>query len=558
MKRFLTLFFAVLPLACAQVKIDAGDVKGTLSEVRLSNAGAADPDFTVVVIPDSQNLTETAEAAAVLNAQIQWAATNKVAQNIKAVVSVGDITNMPDADRMGRAVTAYNLAKVAGIPVVPILGNHDYDGSTPLERDTVGFNTYFGPSYFNGQAYYGTSTYPPATNDNYYVTFVNGATTYLVLALEFYPRAAAVTWARGVIEANPSAYVIITTHAFLNYTGKRAIDGDEYGPDAYGLSADNDAEELHAALVRPYGNVRMVLNGHFLGATAARASDVSTSTGVVAHQLFTNYQTVAAANHYMLILRFQPALGKITASYYSPSLAQDDPANPAVELPITPVPIDGSMAVSKDQFVGRDLRVRGRGFFGEGELSLAAKIATVGRYDTTFTFTGPTGVTFPTAGTLATRAGVEAFTNKSFSDLTHFASAGLEHVRIANRFSVVGSASLHITNNAHYLTSDNSFHRTAAALATKASLMSDGSFRFDYEPTGAIGDVLLFNTAKVSWDKDGNTTILGFVGGVEQASSPAAPAANGYLIYAKDNGAGKTVLYVRFATGAEQQLAIEP
>jgi len=46
--------------------------------------------------------------------------------------------------------------------------------------------------------------------------------------------------------------------------------------------------------------------------------------------------------------------------------------------------------------------------------------------------------------------------------------------------------------------------------------------------------------------------------GAEQASSPAAPAANGFRIYAKDNGSGKTVLYVRFATGAEQQVAIEP
>lgn len=45
--------------------------------------------------------------------------------------------------------------------------------------------------------------------------------------------------------------------------------------------------------------------------------------------------------------------------------------------------------------------------------------------------------------------------------------------------------------------------------------------------------------------------------GTEQAAEPAAPAANGFVIYAIDNG-GKTQLMVKFATGAAQQLAIEP
>jgi len=46
--------------------------------------------------------------------------------------------------------------------------------------------------------------------------------------------------------------------------------------------------------------------------------------------------------------------------------------------------------------------------------------------------------------------------------------------------------------------------------------------------------------------------------GTEQASEPAAPAANGFVIYAVDNGSGKTKLMAKFATGAAQQLAIEP
>lgn len=48
-----------------------------------------------------------------------------------------------------------------------------------------------------------------------------------------------------------------------------------------------------------------------------------------------------------------------------------------------------------------------------------------------------------------------------------------------------------------------------------------------------------------------------FIEGTEQ-SAPAAPSANGYRIFAQDNGGGKTQLMVIFGSGAAQQIAIEP
>lgn len=44
---------------------------------------------------------------------------------------------------------------------------------------------------------------------------------------------------------------------------------------------------------------------------------------------------------------------------------------------------------------------------------------------------------------------------------------------------------------------------------------------------------------------------------VEQ-TAPSAPSANGVYLYAQDNGAGKTQLMALFASGAAQQVAIEP
>lgn len=43
-----------------------------------------------------------------------------------------------------------------------------------------------------------------------------------------------------------------------------------------------------------------------------------------------------------------------------------------------------------------------------------------------------------------------------------------------------------------------------------------------------------------------------------EMTAPGAPGSNGCVIYAEDNGSGKTRLMVRFASGAAQQIAIEP
>lgn len=54
-----------------------------------------------------------------------------------------------------------------------------------------------------------------------------------------------------------------------------------------------------------------------------------------------------------------------------------------------------------------------------------------------------------------------------------------------------------------------------------------------------------------------NTTTGGALNLIEQ-TAPSAPAANQVVIYAEDDGAGKTRLMALFPTGAAQQIAIEP
>lgn len=381
-----------------------------------------DPDFALVVLPDTQILTFSDGNAATMTAQVQWAVTNKVAENVKAVIGLGDIANTPLQAEMTRAVTAYNLAKAAGIIVVPTIGNHDYDGASPSSRATTMYDANFGPAYHAGQTGLGATTYPSSSHANFYYTFTNGSTTFVIIALEFLPRPAAVSWAQGIIAANPSAYIILTTHACLKHNGRLVRDGDDYSIGSCGLPSDDyNGEEMYDALVKPYTNVRMMLCGHFIsGPKNARASEVSATTGAVSHFLFTDYQDAAAADHYMQILRFKPASGVISVSYYSPSLAQEDPETAGYDIAYQPIKVEDSISVDKDAWVGRDLRVKGRAFLGPGELDLAPqqKLKTVGAYDATFTFTAATGVTFPTTGTLATLAGAEALSGKTYAGST--------------------------------------------------------------------------------------------------------------------------------------------
>lgn len=77
-------------------------------------------------------------------------------------------------------------------------------------------------------------------------------------------------------------------------------------------------------------------------------------------------------------------------------------------------------------------------------------------------------------------------------------------------------------------------------------------------------DALERSALRYRKDADGNATLV--ARGIalaphllsELSADPPAPAANQVVIYAKDNGSGKTGLYARFATGAVQLVALEP
>ena len=102
----------------------------------------------------------------------------------------------------------------------------------------------------------------------------------------------------------------------------------------------------------------------------------------------------------------------------------------------------------------------------------------------------------------------------------------------------------------------------AAGTITAARIGVDVS---SFRTTVGLGSGGAAPTAFVYWREAGVLAFTSNAGGTTGAASeyleqtaPAAPAADRVRIFAQDNGAGKTQLMALFATGAAQQLAVEP
>jgi hypothetical protein len=275
------------------------------------------PDFSVVVLPDTQFYSESHPT--IFNAQTQWIVNNSANYNIQFVLGEGDIVNVADQPAQWQnADAAVRLLDNAKIPYVLPLGNHDYDDFNPSARGTTAFNTYFGPSRYAQYSWY-KGGFPSGTNDNFYAVFTVNGKQYLILALEFLPRPESLDWAKTVLDANPDKEIIVVTHSFLFTDSTRA---DQCNNNDNGGTGNNQGEDVWQNLLINYPNLSLVLNGHFTGSTASRRVDLGLQQNLV-NEIFANYQSLTnGGDGWMRILTFRPSLNRIDIVTYSPYLNQ--------------------------------------------------------------------------------------------------------------------------------------------------------------------------------------------------------------------------------------------
>jgi len=274
-------------------------------------AQTATDDFTVILLPDTQEYTQYYPQ--IFPAQTQWIAAQQQARNIQLVIGLGDIVNDGNSDAQWQnADTAMRTIDQAGIPYAMAIGNHDYDNQAPVARTATKFNQYFGPQRYAGYSWYGGATYPQGSNENFYTTVTMGGRTFLVLVLEFVPRDAVLDWARQVMQANTDKEVLLVTHSYMYGDSTRVDQCDNND-----LTRDNDGEETWTKFASQYPNISLVVSGHITQPTGKRV-DVGANGNLVG-QMLSNYQAAKnGGNGYLRILTFHPLTNTIDVQTYSP------------------------------------------------------------------------------------------------------------------------------------------------------------------------------------------------------------------------------------------------
>lgn len=286
----------------------------TLLAVPLGSLPTADP--SIVFIGDPHLNLQT--AASVWITQTNWIRDNAGSTNwnIKAVLCAGDFDggNINGPQDSTPNVTlgwtaGWNTIDGTGIPYLMTIGNHDYHLNQPATRDSTVFDAQLGNARISGKSFFGGAWDDGATSKaNEYILVTVGTHNFLIMALEFYPRPAAIAWADGVIAAHLDKEILIITHGYMNAGGSLVQFADQWGPTTYSLPADSYSGQKLADWAQKYpNNIRAIVNGHNDPPAYFRRQDGRT------YGIMTDYQdTSPTPSQSVIIMAFTDTSVKIS------------------------------------------------------------------------------------------------------------------------------------------------------------------------------------------------------------------------------------------------------
>lgn len=296
-KSFLKLLGASLgslPLARLAGSAEASAPAASAASV-LDSSALPEGGWTLVVMPDTQNMALSFPE--VLERETKWIVANRERYNIRFVIHEGDIVNNNTHPEWANARRAMDHLLRAKLPFSLLPGNHDLGrwGQSGT-RDTM-LSDYFTFWDYKIAEKYGLFEPTRLENSWHHLTTPGGK--FLILSLEFGPRAAVLAWASKVVADNAERQVIVVTHAHLYADGTRydwAKHGEKqrWNPKVYPIGKNggdvNDAEEMWTKFVSKHANIRFVLSGHVLSnGTGYLVSEGEHGNRV--HQILANYQS---------------------------------------------------------------------------------------------------------------------------------------------------------------------------------------------------------------------------------------------------------------------------
>jgi len=215
-------------------------------------------DFTIGVIPDTQNMSESDKEAQKITKMLKYFVDNKEKLNVVFVAALGDMTQNKYSDsEWKRLKFAYQQLADAGIAYAPGQGNHDAIES---------INKWVPVSDFENTPSWGGSL--NNSIENAYYEFSAEGLDFLLLQAQWKGDHLVKQWANNIYATNPSKRGIFVSHLI-----------DQGTPYEKEVITQND-------------NIFMSLSGHRAPIKTGREEYWTTKSpnGNIQHNVMTDYQ----------------------------------------------------------------------------------------------------------------------------------------------------------------------------------------------------------------------------------------------------------------------------
>ncbi|TCC88570.1 hypothetical protein EZ428_18185 [Pedobacter frigiditerrae] len=310
----------------------------------LSDDPATGDEFTLVLIGDTQNYVDfenntgdsDCQTYQPLLDQMQWIADNKTIENIKYVITLGDMTDnynpnpatTEGTNQWTRIRTAYNILRDANVPFGAVPGNHDQlFESASIHSYPVhpGYTSNFGRSQFISPAWPNANfhkwEYPAGTNENHIDVVNTPAGELAILYFRWEHERSASVAARDAAYAEitkpeyANRKIIIATHFAITPTYQDAKNDAEWGL----LGHDNyyQSGELYDKF-KDLPNFFLLVGGHVGGEVQRH----ETHNGVVVQSYNSDYSGCSRPEGMLRTLRFSKVKDKITLKTFVASTGE--------------------------------------------------------------------------------------------------------------------------------------------------------------------------------------------------------------------------------------------
>ena len=288
-----------------------------------------DKEFTLAVIPDTQEYARDPELTHYLNDQMEWIADPE--NQVRFAVHEGDLVNEESSEaQWDRVDEAMEILDNSNVPYSVLPGDHDL--KEVLDEDSIGENPVKGGIYkqrFNEKRFQDQEGYIGSGPDglSHYQKFGSEDLEFLSVSIPWNPDRNCLNAAQELMDENKDIPTIVNTHALLNEIAESHAREIEFLGELYG----NQGQKIFEELVAPNKQVFMTNSGHYFqslnpfdhGGEYHKISRNNNSQPVL--ETLSNYQNLRDGGQgYLRLFTFTPAENnrsyRIKAETYSPTL----------------------------------------------------------------------------------------------------------------------------------------------------------------------------------------------------------------------------------------------